>query len=792
MSEKKESNLIKLISFFGKPFHSYYKYFNLNRTLSIKGTSKEGIHIFGQPLQKEILYVIKLETNNNYFETIGLRELKSSLRHSSEATFTYFFVKNHDFQVGYIATFSKETAIAIADKLSLPILNATDTIQFLFDVYKITEYNEDDDAMTVKPSISAKKTDFKKLIDPMQYNISTILKEGAYNIEKNYKLFQVVKYTNKTDFNYIENFRKGFDGIVQIMVDLSDSATNYVISDSLRYAKLLDREKVLEFEKLQNESKNGKLHTVVANTIILSKSTREANHTAGSLGVELVEKNLNKTEIISQSMLKTREIDYDALLPTGYVENLIGIRTKKILKEENVRKLSADKSWVDIKIDFRGRDLFNSPTNFCFRANENPHAVLIADAGTGKSVAIQKILKSILRYSIKKNEIKRFKEVKTRYYEIGGSSAKLLRAIKELYPNDVGVINGTREAMRFSVTDVLVIGETDDNPIANIQNPKIDNDSLATSVGIISVILEETGESPLTSSEESVFSAAIKDVFMNKKYKCRTLQELKVISDTAYDELIEQALQKGYKNTTRTDEIKGVKGIGKLQKPTVEDIMQEIKKRANASEMNEVDRETHNILYKKLKAVSDAKGQIFGALQSLDFDNKQFYSFEFNQLKEDAQLLRIIFTFLFMMVYKKDVEYAVKMKNEGGVMPQVIYIFEEARNFVYDNKSIARMLEKTVFEGRKFQIHAIFVAQQVEHIPLNIIKGCSTFMFLMPKTKEKRVALARDIEELFPKQKTIQYLINNIPFRELGIISSQGVSSCRLELTNAELEMFAN
>jgi len=792
MSKDKESKIVSLISFIGKPFYEYYRYFNLNKTLSVKGMSKEGVHIFGQPQQKEVLYVIKLETDNNYFETIGLKGLKSSLRHSNYATFTYFFVKNQDFQVGYIATFSRETAIAISDKLSLPILNATDTIQFLFDIYKVTEYNNDDDTMTIKPSISAKKTNLKKLIDPMQYNISTILKEGAYNIEKKYKLFQVVKYTNKKDFNYIENFRKDFDGIVQITIDLSDSATNYIISDSLRYAKLLDREKVPEFEKLQNASKNGKLNTVVANTIILSNSTREANHTAGSLGVELVEKNLNKTEVISQSMLKTRELDYDALLPTEYVENLVGIRTKKNLSEEDVKKLSADKSWVDIKIDFNGRDLFNAPTNFCFRANENPHAVLIADAGTGKSVAIQKILKSILRYSIEKNEIKRFKEVKTRYYEIGGSSAKLLKAIKELYPNDVGVINGTREAMRFSVTDIAVIGETEDNPIGNIQNPKIDNDSLATATGIISVILEETGESPLTSSEESVFIAAIRDVFMNKKYKCKTLQELKAISETAYDDIIEQALQMGYTNSTRTDEIQGIAGIGKLQKPTVQDVMQEIKKRSNASEMNEVDRETHNVLYKKLKAVSDAKGKIFGALQSLDFNDKQFYSFEFNQLKEDAELLRIIFTFLFMMVYKKDVEYAIKMKNEGGIMPQVIYIFEEARNFVYGNKSIARMLEKAVFEGRKFQIHAIFVAQQVEHIPLNIIKGCSTFMFLMPRTREKRVALANDIEELFPKQKTIQYLVENIPFRELGIISSQGVSSCKLELTKAELEMFAN
>jgi hypothetical protein len=792
MKKKKQSKIISLLSFIGKPLYEYYKFLSFNKVLSVKGISTDGVHIFGQPADKEILYVIKLESSNNYFEEIGLNDLKSALRHSSDSQFTYFFVKNKNFQVGYISTFSKEVAMAISDKLSIPLLSPTNIIQFLFDIYKVTEYYDDATNLTIKPTISAKRTSNDKIIDAMMYNLTTVLKEGAFGIDDKYKLFQVAKYTNKQDFNYVKNFRKNFDGILQIAVDLSDSGTNYIISNSIRYANILDKEKSPEFQTLYDESKTGKLNTVVVNAVMLVTDTREAHNTAGSLGVELVEKKLNKIDIISKSLMLTREMDYDALLPTSYVENLVGIRTKRALTTADVKKLSSDKSWVDIKIDFNGRDLFDAPTNFCFRANENPHAVLIADAGTGKSVAIQKILKTILRYSISENKIDRFKEVKTRYFEIGGSSTKLLNAIKELYPSDVGIINGAKEAMRFSITDIKVIGETEDNPISKIENPKLDSDALSIAVSLLSVILEETNEDPLSSPEEAVFNTAIKDVYLNKKYKYKTLKELKMISELAYDDVLDEATKQGYSDMTRIDEIEGIRGLGKLQKPTVEDVMQNIKKRSNASDMNEIDRETHNIVYKKLRAVSEAKAQLFGGLSSLNFDNKQFYSFEFNQLKEDAQLLRIVFTFLFAMVYRKDIEYAVKMKNTGGVMPQVIYIFEEARNFVYGNESITRMLEKTVFEGRKFQIHSLFVAQQVEHIPLNIIKGCSTFMFLMPQSKEKRVALASDIRELFPKQETVEYLMEHIPFRALGIISSQGVSSCRLELTQEELEMFAN
>ncbi len=789
---KNNNKIVSLLSFLGKPLYNYYKYLSFNKVLSIKGISKEGLHVFGRPKEKEVLYVIKLETRNNYFENIGIKELKTALRHSEDAQFTYYFLKNKNFQVGYVATFSKEVANAIADRTSLPILEAEDTIQFLFDIYKVTEYYPNDSTLTVDPTVSASKLNKKNIIDAMQYNMTSILEEGAFNIDDKYKLFQVVQYTNKKNFNYLNNFRKDFDGIMEMNIDLSDKGTNYVIEKSINYANILDRKKAGEFKNLRDASRAGKLDTAVINTIILSNSTREANNTAGSFGFELVEKKLQKIDIISKSLMLTREMDYDALLPISYLDSIIGIRTKKSLTQKDMEKISSDKTWVDIKIDFKGRDLFDAPTNFCYRANENPHSVLIADAGTGKSVAVQKIVKSIMRYSIEEQKIDRFKEVKTRYFEIGGSSAKLLNAIKNIYPNDVGIINGVKEALRFSITDIIVYGESEKTPIAKIENPKLDAESLSTAVLLASVILEETGESALTASEEAVFVSALRDVYKNKKYKYKTLKELEKISSVAYKDFIDEAVKLGYDMTTRTDEIEDVAGVSKLQKPTILDIMANVRKRSNASDMNSVDKEIHDTLYKKLQGISATKESVFSGLSSLNFNNKQFYSFEFNQIKEDQALLRSVFTFLFAMVYRKDIEYAVKMKNNGGIMPQVLYIFEESRNFFYDNESITRMMEKTVFEGRKFQIHALFIAQQVNHVPRNIIDGCSTFMFLMPESKEKRVALTRDIEDIFPAQDTIRYLTQNIPFRSLGIISSQGISSCKLELTDTELEMFAN
>lgn len=784
--------LLQLITFLVKPFYIYYKFFTLNRVFSIKAITDKAVYIAGQPKDKDILYVIKLESRNNGFESLKLDEIKRELGHLQDSQLTYYFIKNDNLQAGYAATFSREIAQAISDKLGLKILNVTETVQFLLNIYSVTDYYFDVNSFTIEPTISAKRINNKKIADAMQYNLSTILKEGAFVMDEKYKLYQVAKYTNKQDIVHTKAFRKDFDGILQMSIDLSNKGSDYLISKAIRYARIMDRKILDPFEELANEQKQGRLKATVCNSIILASNDREAYHTASSLGFEIIEKKINKIEILSKSLMITKELDYDSLLPTDYVNRIVGVRSKRTFSKADVYNIAKDKSWVDVKIDFYGRDLYDAPTNFSYRMNENPHSVLIADAGTGKSVAVQKIIKSILRYSITKNKVDRFREVKTRYFEIGGSSAKLLQKIKALHPNDVGIIAGSVDTMRFSVIDIKIQNEEKGATVANTEMPIVQPSSLLMACFLINVILEEGNEAPLTSSEESVFNTVVKNIYKYKKFKFKTLAEIEDLNDTAYKDTLDEAYAKGYHKTTRTNEIDNVHDIGRLQKPTISDVMSEVIKRSKNSDITDIDKKIHESLYIKLKTVKETEVGLFGSLSSITFNDKQFYSFEFNRIKDNPKLLKIIFTFLFTTVYQQDILYAEKMKAEGKTMPQTMYIFEESKNFIHGNASITRMLEKAVLEGRKFQIHALFVAQQIEHLPMTLIEACSSFMFLMPEGNEQRASLANKIRKMYPDEKSVEFLLNNIEFRAIGIISSSGVSSCKLELTQEELEMFAS
>ena len=773
--------ILNLMLYLFSPLWQYYKYLNLSKVLTIKKITKSGVYLFEQPDGKDRLYVLKLEGQQDRFLSLDFEALKKTARHDTSSQLNYFFVKQRDYQMGYIATFSKTIATELADDMGIKICNTTETIKFLLDTYNINNYEVDKKTFTLKPSININDLDKSSLFDPFYYNFSTILKDGAYLQNENYEMYQVVKYSNKKSFNYKNTFRSDFNGVYSMFIDLSDKGLKYKVDDYLAYAKRADRKIAPDIEKLQQQDKMSNLDAVLVNSIIICDNEREAYNTAGAFGLEIVKKDgLDKLEILKKSFLLTRELDYDCIVPISNVNSMVGIRTRKNLSVSDVKAL--EKAWTEISVDFYGKNIYDGFVNFCFRANENPHSVLIADTGTGKSVTLQKILSSILRIDYEKETVGRWDNVKTRYFEIGGSSAQLQSMLKRLYPDDVGIIEGSLENMKFSITDVKTVeklGETE-----------VDKDSLGLSIKLLNVILSESGEAPLTATEQSKYEDAIKSIYKDGAYKVKTISEIRRLSSEAYSEFLEKFDEKGYTGTTRISEIEDCGDISNLLKPTLDDVIALLKNRSSSTDISTQDKRAYDDLILKLEAIRGIESGLYGALSSLVLNDKSFYSFEFNKIKKNQALLRSIFSFLFITIYEQDVQRAIEAKARGEKMKQTMYIFEEARNFVEGNEEIVKMLKSAVFEGRKFQIHALFIAQMVEHLPHQIVVGSSTFFFLMPEGKEKRENLKAHIMKLFPSDST-KYLLENIEFRMLGIISSQGVYSCRLDITPKELEMFA-
>ncbi len=389
----------------------------------------------------------------------------------------------------------------------------------------------------------------------------------------------------------------------------------------------------------------------------------------------------------------------------------------------------------------------------------------------------------IYRVDYTKRTVGRWNEVKTRYFEVGGSSASLQNFFKEIYGDDVGLIEGSFESMSFSLCDVNLINDNG--------RKRIDKDSKTIATGLLNVVLHEYKEGALTASEQYLYEKALDDVYINKKYKGITIGELERISSLAFRDKITLFREKGYRDDTWLHEIEDCGDISNLLKPRLNDIINQIEIDSGSAYINQQTKEDYNRVIKKLKAIANVEGGLYGGLNSIPFDDKTFYCIEFGRVKDNPKVLKSLFSFTLVQIYHKDILSNLKLKSMGLKMKQIIYNFEEIRNFFEDNPEVVKLCKTIVFEGRKFQIQGNFIGQKVEHFPIEILKGCQTISFLLPPRLEDKQSLKKDLMELYKDLPSVEYLIDNLETHTLGIISNLGTYSCKLDITPEELKIFA-
>lgn len=775
--------IVSIVVFLLSPIWQYFKILNFNRVLSIKKINETGVYLYDMPEGNDKLYVFKLITDNDLFQPIDFTNLKKRLQDNNRSQLYYFLIKQDGYEMGYIATFCDKTASEFKDSMKLTQCNNIDTINFILDIYNINKYTNDKENLVIKPSLNINSIDSEDLFDPFYYNIKKILSDGAYIQNKQYKLFQVLKISNKTVIPQRETIDKHFNGIFFAYIDLSKKRLTAQIKDYLSYSIRADRKLTPYFTNLAEEELRGEGNNVITNMMIFSEQESFATDMASKFGFEITERDgLDKLYIQKKSPLITRELDYDLMVKTPNLSKIFGIRSKKTIIESDLRK--AEKKWTKLAVDFYGYNIYGSYVNFCARLNLNPHMCLIADSGAGKSVAIQKILSSIYRIDFEKETVGRWDEVNTRYFEVGGSSSILQKFLKRKYGDDVGLIEGNFEGMSFSLCDI-------DMYVDERGNKRISKDSKTIATTLLNVILHEYKEGALTASEQFIYEKALDEVYLKHLYKGLTIQELEEISSLAFKEKLDLFEEKGYKRDTWLHEIKDCGNIDNLLKPRLIDIIKQMELHSGSTYINQEEQIDYHNVIKKLKAISNVENGLYGGLNSVTFDNKTFYAIEFSKIKDNPKILKSLFVFILVQLYYGDVQKNSALKRQGLKMKQIIYNFEEVRNFFEDNPEIVKLCKIIVFEGRKFQIEGKFIGQKCSHFPKDILEGCATISFLSPPRLEDKQNLRKDLLERYPNLKSVEYLIDNLESHTLGIISTLGTFSCKLDITPKEVEMFS-
>lgn len=773
----------KLFLIILSPIWQYFKILNFNKVLNLKNIDENGIYLYDLPKENSKIYLFKLLTNNDIFQPLDFANLKRRLQESTKAQLYYFLIKQQDYEMCYIATFCEKTANEFKDSMKLSLCNNTEVINFILDIYNINKYNKDEDNLMIKSSLNVNSIKEDDLFDAFFYNFRRIISDGAYIQNREYKLFQVVRIFDKSVIPQKEVIAKDFNGIFFSYIDLSKSRLESYLKDYIAYAKRINRRLVPAFSNLEDIEKRGVGDSLVANIMFYTQTREQATDMASKFGFEIVEKDgLDKLYINKKTPLLTREIDYDLLVPAENLSKIFGIRTKKNITLEDLKK--SEKAWTKLVIDFYGRNMYGSYVNFCFRLNANPHFCLIAGSGSGKSVVIQKIVSLIQRIDFEKKIAKRWNETKIRYFEIGRSSSKLQKFLKSIYGDEVGLIEGNFSGMNFSLCDVEV--QVNENGFRSLSK-----ESKTIAMQLLNVALKEYGVGILNASEQSLYEKALEDVYVNKHYKGLTIRDLKHLSEESYKEKLELFAQKGYRDDTWLHEIKDCGNIENLTKPMLKDIVNQLELSSGSTYLNKQEKTDYATLIKKINAISGVESNLYGSLNSLVFDDKTFYAIEFDNIKENQRLLRTLFVFILVQLYNKDVKSQVELARTGKKMKQIVYIFEEIRNFFEDNPEIVKLAKIIVFEGRKFQIQGIFAGQEVAHFPDGIIGGCKTIGFLKSAVPETNQQLKKDLLKIYKDLDSVEYLVEELEFRTLGLISDLGTFSCKLDINDKELEMFS-
>ena len=420
-----------------------------------------------------------------------------------------------------------------------------------------------------------------------------------------------------------------------------------------------------------------------------------------SLKVNFLKKDIFKKNTLQKTPLKFRDSEYDFLVPESFMANYISCVHKARTR----------------KADFWGFDKNGGFTNYSFAAdNDNPHAIIVANTGAGKSYTLQKIITSMIdvNYQTHKAENLGKDKVVVRYYDIGFSNAKLIDFLKENKENSL--IHVESDFANFSY-NLVNLDES--------SNEAFEGD-LMFSADLVSLILSsQAGAEPLTLNEFSTYKEILRDIYTGKVERQRYR-----ILNIKNSKLRNRLLAAGY---AATEELINLpEEYNFLKKPLLEEVIKRAELQAQNQQIQSDDRAVFDSLRRKLDSIK--KLNYFSDFDTEDATIADFLSMDLNNYKENS-LFVPIFVSVFQKTYMKDRAYAIKRKAEGKSVSKKLYILEESPNF-FRVPYFCIMIEKLALEARKYGVHLILIAQLAEQLPNNILKVADTRILMTSPDKK--------------------------------------------------------
>lgn len=746
------------------PLYTFFNEWHSNSGLLIDYIHEDCVSL-NTPNEK--LYGIELVSGSNihkYLHKNTIEQVINSYKGFDTAGFFYVMHKQGKWQKQYIFSYNKVILKHFANEFGVDFLDGAELANVIYDLYLQNSYNIEN--KQIHRNISLKKEHNEQ--EPEFMAFKRLARQAVYNNFNEIDIFQAFKNTERIDTNIIKLFSLDFEGAIWFSFEFSEKKIKNQINKLVNESKLAgNRTPFLELKKIYAD---GNVSLILANaSCFLKKYSEEVPVSLGSnLKTAFLPKELFRTKAIKRTPLKERDLDFDFLVESSFLDTFVASVHKKRTNRPDI--FGTDKNGAFVNYSFSGE-------------NDNPHSVIIATPGSGKSVSKQKIISQMIDLDFSTGYAANLGSnpgnVKIRSYDIGFSDEKLINLIKSNPKNKIAHIKSSFYDFRYNILSIELVGASNYNEL-NAEGRGVFEADVSFAVDLASLILSSTNSEPLTSDELGFFKKIIQELYIKKEYTRYRVKEL----EEQHNEIFKELIELGYNQNDYLEDIKEEK-YSFLKKPLLRDAKKLADIYSTNEQLKDADRKIYASLGTKLNTIDNFN--IFSTFDKVDILEADVLSMDLNNFKESS-LFTAIFYCIFQKIYIKDRDFALKCKRERRSAPKLFYAIEEAKNFFRNNKTFETMFDKVTLEARKYNVHLCFVVQNAEHLPEFILKNINTRIFLLsPSLKLKAI---EEADKVFSISNEVKEALSNTGQYELCIWYREGVFHMRFEINKAELEIF--
>lgn len=526
------------------------------------------------------------------------------------------------------------------------------------------------------------------------------------------------------------------------------------------------------FKEMEEKYKTGQVKYVGVSTYFFTREEEGLEETVPlifeGLGFETIEKTYAKDFFVEATPLLAKDYDFQFFVAPEIAGSYAFYQYEKNKLPETV--------------SIYGRNRFGNYVAFNqFEECKNPHALILAPSGTGKSVFMQGMTRRILRVDIEKLVRgighQSLPNVRIRYFD-KGYSAELFFRLLQIRGYDVDIVSPDPTKMYINPLEIeTYVNEKGERVI--------DESDYDFAIALVNTFLVAIGSEPLVGHEIRFFRELLKKARTNERfmyYAGAKIREIARLDGLAY---VYEKLRTeyGYKPEQLIKEIKEPE-FEFLKQPILSDIHR-LAENVNVSELTKEERAALEKMKTKIKALADTVKQI-DRPSAVSFKNSQILYIDYEKLSHNKHLF---VPFLLAILKKLN-----KIDKFGKKEDELAYYMIDEAHTLYKNSQFAQALDILIREARKYRISITLATQEIKDVPVAHFNSSDTKIFLSPKTKKDKESIASILKEHMKLSdeilKDFTRVFYNVDFRGATVLYGEGIFSLIPDFSELELQLY--